>query len=190
MQISVIISGLPAVGKTTVARALANKLNLKLYSGGDVLKEMAVAKGYTMSGNDWWDTEQGIKFLAERRSNLDFDKQVDNRLVQVAEQGGVIITSYTLPWLVNNAIKFWLKGSRENRAKRMTKRDNIVYEEVVKIVSKRDEENMKLYDKLYNIKFGEDLSVFDYVINTDQLGVDGVIDIVYNITNHIELSKV
>ena len=50
-------------------------------------------------------------------------------------------------------------------------------------------------DSFYDCKgeyrrFGEDLSVFDYVINTDQLGVDGVIDIVYNITNHIELSKV
>jgi len=54
MAISVIISGLPAVGKTTIARAIADKFNLKQYSGGDVLKEMAIARGYTMSGNDWW----------------------------------------------------------------------------------------------------------------------------------------
>lgn len=186
-MLSIIISGLPAVGKTTVARALASKFNLKQYSGGDVLKEMAVAKGYTMSGNDWWDTEQGIKFLAERKSNPDFDKQVDSRLVDVANKGSAVITSYTLPWLADDAVKFWLKGSRENRAKRMARRDNITDEEALKIVSMRDEENKKLYYDLYGIKFGEDLSVFDYVINTDQLSVDGVIDVAYTIVNHIVL---
>ena len=185
MTLSIIISGLPAVGKTTVARALATKFNLKQYSGGDVLKEMAVTKGYTMSGNDWWDTEQGIKFLAERKTNPDFDKKVDNKLVEVANQGGAVITSYTLPWLANNAVKFWLKGSMENRAKRMASRDNISNEEALKIIAMRDEENKKLYYDLYGIKFGEDLSVFDYVINTDQLSVDGVIDITYTIVNHI-----
>ncbi|MFQ5940374.1 MAG: (d)CMP kinase [Nitrososphaerales archaeon] len=185
MTLSIIISGLPAVGKTTVASALASKFNLKQYSGGDVLKEMAVATGYTMSGEDWWDTEQGIKFLAERKSNPDFDKKVDSKLVQAANQGGVVITSYTLPWLANNAVKLWLKGSKNNRAKRMASRDNIVYEEALKIIAMRDAENKKLYFDLYKIKFGEDLSVFDYVINTDQLSIDGVIDITYTICNHI-----
>lgn len=186
MTLSVIISGLPAVGKTTIAKAIADKFNLKQYSGGDVLKEMAVTKGYTISGSDWWDTEQGIKFLSERKSNPDFDKQVDNELIEVAKKGNVVITSYTLPWLVNNVIKFWLKGSRENRARRMAGRDNIAYEEALKIISMRDEENKKLYYNLYNIRFGDDLSVFDYIINTDQLSVDAVIDIACNIINHIE----
>lgn len=185
MALCIIISGLPAVGKTTIARTLADKFNLKQYSGGDVLKEMAVAKGYTMSGNDWWDTEEGIKFLAERKSNPNFDRQVDDRLVKIANEGGVVITSYTLPWLAKNAVKFWLKGSRENRAKRMAKRDSIAYEEALKVVSMRDEENRNLYYDLYSIKFGEDLSVFDYVINTDQLSIDGIIDITCTIVNHI-----
>ena len=67
----------------------------------------------------------------------------------------------------------------------MAKRDSIAYEEALKIVSMRDEENRNLYYDLYNIKFGEDLSVFDYVINTDQLSIDGVIDITRTIVNHI-----
>ena len=184
MVFSLIISGLPAVGKTTVARAVAEKFNLKLYSGGDVLKEMAVAKGYTMSGSGWWDTEQGLNFLAERKTDPSFDKEVDGRLVEAAEQGGAVITSYTLPWLTNNAVKLWLKGSRENRAKRMGGRDNIVYKQALEIVSKRDEENKKLYSDLYTIKIGEDLSVFDYLINTDQLSIEGVIDITYTMVEH------
>jgi len=184
---AIIISGLPAVGKTTVARSIASKFNLKQYSGGDVLKEMAIAKGYTMSGSDWWDAEQGIKFLSERKSNPDFDRQVDEQLLQIAGKGGVVITSYTLPWLAKDAVKFWLKGSRESRARRMANRDNIAYEKALQIVSMRDEENKELYMKLYNIRFGEDLSVFDYVLNTDQLSIDGVVDITNTIVKHLTL---
>lgn len=185
MKPSIIISGLPAVGKTTIAKAIAQRFNLKQYSGGDVLKEMAIAKGYATSGNDWWDTEHGIRFLSERSSNPEFDKQVDNRLLQVAGQGGAVITSYTLPWLAKDVVKLWLKGSRENRAKRLANRDNIAYEEALKIISMRDEDNKKLYLKLYNIRFGDDLSVFDYLINTDQLSIDGVVDITGTIVKHL-----
>ena len=182
---AIIISGLPAVGKTTVARSIANKFNLKQYSGGDVLKEMAISKGYTMSGNDWWDTEQGIRFLSERKSNSDFDKKVDERLLEFAAKGDVVITSYTLPWLAKEAVKFWLKGSRESRARRMANRDNMQYEKALQIISMRDEENKKLYMKLYNIRFGDDLSVFDYVLNTDPLSVDSVVDIANTIVKHL-----
>ena len=181
----IIISGLPAVGKTTVGRSIANKFNLKQYSGGDVLKEMAIAKGYTMSGNDWWDTEQGIKFLAERKSNPDFDKKVDERLQELAAKGDVVITSYTLPWLVKEAVKFWLKGSRVSRARRMANRDNMNYEKALQIISMRDEENKQLYMKLYDIRFSDDLSVFDYVLNTDPLTVDSVVDIANTIVKHL-----
>lgn len=182
---SIIISGLPVVGKTTVARAIANKFNLKLYSGGDILKEMAVAKGYSVSGGDWWDRKQGIDFLSERRSNPDFDRKVDERLLQLARDGGVVITSYTLPWLAPSGIKFWLGATRENRARRMVTRDGITYEQALKIVTMRDEENRNLYAKLYNIRFGEDLSVFDYVINTDLLSVDAVTDVVNTVLKHL-----
>jgi cytidylate kinase len=182
---AIIISGLPAVGKTTVAKSIARKFNLKQYSGGDVLKEMAIAKGYAMSGNDWWDTEQGIKFLSERKSNPDFDKNVDERLLELAAKGDVVITSYTLPWLAKDAVKFWLKGSRESRATRMANRDNMQYEKALQIISMRDEENKKLYMKLYDIRFGEDLSVFDYVLNTDPLSIDSVVDITNTIVKHL-----
>ena len=41
MTKSIVISGPPAVGKTTVAKGLAEEFSLTYLSGGDVLKEMA-----------------------------------------------------------------------------------------------------------------------------------------------------
>ena len=47
------------------------------------------------------------------------------KLMEIAEIENAVITSYTLPWLTENPIKFWLRGSQNNRAKRMANRDNI-----------------------------------------------------------------
>ena len=53
---SVIISGPPAIGKTTVAQGLANEFGLKFLGGGDILKELAKEQGFKSGGDDWWDT--------------------------------------------------------------------------------------------------------------------------------------
>ena len=57
MTKSIVISGPPAVGKTTVAKGLAKEFNLQYLSGGDVLKEMAKEQGFDSDGDDWWDTK-------------------------------------------------------------------------------------------------------------------------------------
>lgn len=170
-----IISGPPAIGKTTIAKGLAIEFGLKYLSGGDVLKELAKEQGFQTKGVDWWDTKEGMKFLNQRKTNAEFDIKVDNKLKQLFYKRGVIITSYTLPWLVEDGIKIWLAGSYENSAKRMTARDNLSFHSALRIVKKRFEENKKIYKKLYGFDFGEDLSVFDRVINTDGLGIDEVL---------------
>lgn len=177
MTNSVVISGPPAVGKTTLARELAKKLNLQYLGGGDVLKEMAKEEGYEIDGDDWWDRPEGLKFLKQRKGNDEFDKKVDEKLKSLFYKGGIIITSYTLPWLVKGGVKIWLDGSHENSAKRMTKRDNMSSEEAYEITKKRYDENKTLYKKLYNFDYGKDNSVFDIVIDTDDLDANQVIDI-------------
>ncbi len=177
MKKSVIISGPPAIGKTTVAKGLGKEFDLTFLGGGDILKELAKDEGYNSEGDDWWDTPEGMEFLKKRSENSEFDRKVDNKLKELFLKGGVVITSYTLPWLVEDGIKIWLAGSHENSAKRMTSRDNMDKVQALEITKKRYDENKKLYKKLYNFDFGENLDVFDKIIDTDELDAERVLEI-------------
>ena len=179
---SIVISGWPAVGKTTIACKLAEEFDIVMYNGGDILKMLAEEdRGYSVKRDDWWDTTEAKKFMEERKTDPSFDKKVDDKLIQIVRKGGTVITSYTLPWLVVDEsviiIKFWLRGSLENRAKRMANRDDISFAEAKRITKMRDEENKRIYYRLYGFRFGEDLTVFDYVLNTDTLSLDSLVEI-------------
>ena len=74
-RLSIVISGWPAVGKTTMAVELAKKFNLKLYSGGDILKMLAGLKDILHLGmiggiperqNGLWKKESQIHHLTIR----------------------------------------------------------------------------------------------------------------------------
>ena len=174
---SIIISGPPAVGKTTIAKGIAEEFGLTHLSGGDILKELAEEEGFKTGGDDWWDTQEGMNFLSQRQENSEFDKKVDDKLKKHFLDGNVVITSYTLPWLVEGGVKIWLEGSKENSAQRMTTRDNMSKDNALEIVQKRYQENKKIYKALYGFEFGKDLSLFDKVIETDGLDASQVLDI-------------
>ena len=185
MSKSIVVSGPPAIGKTTVAKGLAKEFNLNYLSGGDILKELATEEGFSSSGDDWWDTEDGMKFLNQRKENPEFDKKVDEKLIELFEKGDVVITSYTLPWLIDNGIKLWLSGSVKNSAKRMQTRDNMDESSALEVVNKRFNENKLIYKNLYNFEFGGDLSVFDKIIQTDEKNADEVIEIAKSIVREL-----
>ena len=174
---SIIISGPPAIGKTTIANGLAKEFDVESLSGGDILKELAAEQGFQTEGDDWWDTQEGINFLDQRKKNPEFDKNVDNKLKELFSKGGIVVTSYTLPWLIEGGVKIWLDGSKENSALRMTVRDNSSKDEALAIVQKRYNENKIIYKELYGFEFGDDLSVFDKIIETDDLNVEQVLEI-------------
>ncbi len=172
--IVICISGFAGSGKSTLGRRLAEALGLTYVSGGDGLKLLAIKRGYRPGGVEWWETADGLRFLEERLRNPDFDKEVDQQLVELAERGNVVIDSWVLPWLYKAGFNIWLKASLEVRARRVSRRSGISFEEALRMLEKRDRESSELYRRIYGIELGKDFEPFHLVLDTSHLDEDSV----------------
>lgn len=183
-DIVVIVSGLAASGKSTLAKQLAEKLRLKRFSGGEALKTIAAKMGFDTSEERWWESDEGMRFLALREGDERFDRMVDEELLSYARRGGVVIDSWVLPWLFEGGFKVWLKADRKVRAERLARRAGLTLDEAARILEERDARNAELYRRLYGIKISTDFEPFHLVIDTTRLSSQAVLDIVYLSVRH------
>lgn len=113
-----------------------------------------------------------------REENFEFDRRVDEELVQIAREGPAVIDGWVIPWLVQDGFKVWLKAELETRARRLAKRGRMGYEEALKVLTEREARNRELYLRLYGIRWGEDLSPFHLVLDSTRLGKEEVLRVV------------
>ena len=59
----------------------------------------------------------------------------------------------------------------------MQNRDNMDASSALEVVNKRFNENKLIYKNLYNFEFGDDLSVFDKIIQTDGINAEQVLEV-------------
>jgi cytidylate kinase len=174
----VCIGGMAGSGKSTVARKLAEKYKLVYLSGGDALKALAVEEGYKFLGPGWWESREGMRFLAEREKDHTFDKAVDRKLLQMARKGNVILDSWTMPWLLESGFKVWLEASTEKRAKRIAARDRMDFEEAWKALNRKENQTKMIYKELYGFNLGEDFAPFNFILDTNNLNSEDVFQII------------
>jgi CMP/dCMP kinase len=187
-KIVICISGMAGTGKSTLSQKLAEKYNLKCYSGGDALKELAKAEGYDVSRQGWWESTEGLNFLKERVIDPKFDKAVDAKLLEYAQQGNVLLDSWTMPWLLKEGFMIWLMASIEKRAARVAERDKITVNEAFKVLEEKEDRTKAIYKKLYGFVLGEDFAPFDLVLDTDNLNAEDVFDVLCRVINNVVLS--
>ncbi|MEM2098969.1 MAG: cytidylate kinase family protein [Candidatus Bathyarchaeia archaeon] len=173
-KIVICISGMAGTGKSTLAKKLAQKYCLKYYSGGDALKALAAEEGYTVSSNGWWESPDGLAFLKLRENDLKFDKAIDAKLLEYAQEGNVLLDSWTMPWLLDTGFKIWLLASIEKRARRVAERDKISINDALRVLEEKEAKTKAIYKKLYGFSLGEDFAPFDLVLDTDNLNAEEV----------------
>jgi len=188
-KIVVCISGMAGTGKSTLAKKLAQKFKLKYYSGGDALKELAKDEGYNPSSRGWWESPEGLSFLKKREKNLKFDKAVDDKLLEYAQQGNVLLDSWAMPWLLKTGFKIWLVASEEKRAERIAKRDKIAVKKALQVLKEKEARTKAVYKKLYGFRLGEDLEPFNLVLDTDNLGAGEVFQVLCMVIDNIVLKN-
>jgi cytidylate kinase len=167
--IVICVSGMAGCGKSTVARKIAKRYKLRYVSGGDVLKALALEAGYKSKRRGWWESPEGMRFLKERTRNFSFDREVDERLLKLAEKGNVVLDSWALPWLLKGGFRIWLEASQPVRAQRIAERDGISVAEARAVMRNKDAETKLVYRSLYGFRLGEDLSPFDLILDVNHL---------------------
>lgn len=179
----IIISGFAGSGKSSLAESLGKKLKLKVVHASAILKEMkekgkkALEKAEAEKVKDWWESQEAKDFMEQRHKNPELDLMLDKKLIEIAKKGNVVLDSWTMPYLYKGpAYKIWLEAKPETRAKRVSERDNLNYDEVFEKIKARDSDTKRLYERLYKFKMGEDLSVFNLVLKTDSLSQEQVLE--------------
>jgi len=188
-KIVICVCGMTGCGKSTVAKKLAEKYAFRYLSGGNALKALALEAGYKPAETGWWETGEGMRFLQQRMEDSEFDKRVDERLVELAEQGNVVLDSWTMPWLLKKGFKVWLEASPEVRARRVARRDGIGVEKASKVLKEKDERTRMIYRSLYGFDLGNDFSPFNLILDTNELGIDEVFQAVCMVVDRLVFGK-
>jgi len=179
------ISGLAGSGKSTVARRIAKKYGLKYYSGGDALKALAIEEGYRSLEHGWWETAEGMRFLERRGKDPKSDRAVDQKLLELAKQGNVVLDSWTMPWLIEKAFKVWLEASPQKRAGRIAKRDRMPLKEAIIALSNKEKRTKEIYKELYGFSLGNDFAPFHLILDTNSLKAEEVFQVLCKVLDNM-----
>jgi len=156
------VSGPAVSGKSTAAKAIAEKFGLEYISAGRVFREIAAERGIPIE-----------KFSAIREPEIDYE--IDRRTLMYAIRGGCVLDARLSGWVAGKwaDVKIFFECNLPVKAKRLAKRDRITLEEAKIIIEERDREDNKKYVTLYGVdQF--DKSIYDIIINNDDLTLEEV----------------
>jgi len=164
------ISGKAGSGKSTVAKEVAKKLNLKHYSIGDLMRQIAKERNMSLIE---------LSRLAEKDSSI--DTELDRKNIELREEDNFVIdgrlTAYFSPYA---ELKVFLDCKDKVRAERILndKREEEKSRNInalIKTIRQREQSERKRYNNLYNIDC-YDKKLYDLIIDTTNLSVNEVVE--------------
>lgn len=176
-DIAICVCGLAGSGKSTLAKRLAEKYKLRYFSGGDALKALAMEEGYRNVERGWWESPEGMRFLERRSKDREYDTAIDDKLLEMAQLGNVILDSWTMPWLLKKGFKIWLEASQETRARRIAQRDGMTLVDATEALKNKERHTKDIYKQLYGFSLGEDYEPFHLILDTDGLEAEEVFQV-------------
>jgi cytidylate kinase len=170
MVMIITISGKPGSGKGTVAKIIAERLNLKHYSIGDFMRDIAKEKGVSL-------LELGKTAEKERW----VDDELDKRQIELGKkEDGFVIDSRLGFYFIPKSVKVFLdvnlneSAKRIFNAKRKDEKDNLNLKKTKDNIKKRMKSEMLRYKKYYGLNY-YDKKHYDFVVDTSGVSIDKVV---------------
>ncbi len=151
------ISGLPGSGTTTAAKKLSEMTGMDIISTGEIFRELAKEKGYTVE-------EFGI--VAEKDKEIDLE--LDDRMIEKAQPGNIMegrLTGQMLNRSSKGAFKVWIEADKDVRLKRIAEREGMSLKKTKELVDQREKSERKRYIDYYGIDL-LDKKIYDLVIDS------------------------
>ena len=169
-MVIITISGTPGSGKSTVAKLLEEKLQVKYIYSGMIFRKLA--EKHKMSLEDFG------KFCEQDPL---VDKELDYQQLIILEKGDVILEGRLAGWIahLNNidAFKIMIDTDIDIRASRIVKReDGDVEKRKHEIIKREKSENLR-YKKYYDVDL-KDVSIYDMVIDSGDKTAEEVCEII------------
>ena len=159
------IAGPIGVGKSTVARGLADRLRYRYLSAGEAFRDMARERGLSVLE---------LNRLAE--SDPTVDREVDRMQAARAREGNCVVESRLAGWMVDADLRVWLRAPLAVRAARVARRESVPLQAAEDDVREREESEWQRYRELYGIDI-TDLSPYQVVLDTARWSAEDVVDV-------------
>lgn len=162
------ISGNPGSGKSTVAKIIAQKLNLKHYSTGDFMREMARKRNISLA-------ELGK--IAEKDRSI--DEELDNWQINLGKTEDDFVIDARIGFhFIPKSIKIFLAADLKTRAERILKdvevkklRKEETVEDIndaMKQMREREKSETTRYLKYYNVD-PYNQKHYDFIVDTTRI---------------------
>ena len=159
------IGGSICSGKTTLARELAKKFNLRHISAGSIMREMAKKRGISL-----------LEFSRYAESNPEVDLEIDKKQKELAS-GNCVVDGRLSAYFLDSDLKIWLDAPLNVRAERLSERDKKSEEDAKRSIIEREDSERKRYMEIYGINL-RDISAYDLIINTAKFDIKTMTELV------------
>ncbi len=169
------ISGTPGSGKSTVAKLLAKKLNLKHYSTGDFMREIAKERNLSL---------EELERIAE--GDRAIDTTLDKRQIELGKnEDNFVIDGRLGFYFIPQSIKIFLDADLKIRAQRIwqdikikglrkgERADNL--REIIEEIERRKDSERARYLKYYKVNPDEEKH-YDLIVETTKITAEEVVE--------------
>ena len=167
--------GLHGTGKSTVAKKLARHYNLKYFSAGQIFREQARDSGENLA-----------TYSKTAESDLSIDRVIDERIVELAKIGGVVIDARLGAYLAGDhaTLRVYFVTSEDVRVKRIAQREGRVVEEVREEVLTSEKSQDERFKRDHGVKVRAP-EIYDCTLNTNKFDVEQISAILISIIDTV-----